>query len=70
MHVTATNGQAVAWIEVVPHATAYHESEGEILSLRVSHAMWTLRVNEPGSGARLKVGRSPPVTMDEIAPKT
>src|SRR6266568_3074004 len=70
MHVTDTDGHAVTGIEVVPRATADHESEGEILSLRQPVARRTLRVNKPGSASQLKVGSCPPVPMDEITPRT
>ena len=70
MHVTDAEGHAVAGTEVVPHAAAQHKGKREIPSLRVQHALGALRVNESDTAAQLKVGSSPPISVDKIAPHT
>lgn len=68
MHVGRAERHAVTGIEVVADAGADHESEGEVLSLRVRDAVGTFCVDEARAAAQLEVRRGSPIAVDEVAP--
>jgi hypothetical protein len=61
--------QRIAHLETLIPLSQYF-GKGEILPLPVPGAMRLLSVNESSSATRLKVGRRPPVAMDEITSHT
>src|SRR5579864_6955424 len=67
MHVVQAGRNRIARTEVISHATAHVYRKREVLSLRVGHPFWALRVNISDTEAHIKVGRHPRTTWDKIA---
>jgi len=66
MHVSDASLDGVPGIEVISHSATQHQSECEVLTLRVAHSFWSLGVDSPKTEAPLKIRRNSPAASDKI----